>query len=143
MAKSTKVTSQKKSNEFDFSKISTLIDNITKKDIISIEDFEKEKTFISTGIHIIDALLSKSILKGGIPNNKITIIAGPKQTGKSFISLNIARNAQKMGYNVVWIDTEYSIEKSDFDMYGIDTSDSNKSYIMTYFVIIGFHIQLK
>ena len=31
-----------------------------------------------------------------------------------------------MGYNVVWIDTEYSIEKSDFDMYGIDTSDSNK-----------------
>ena len=46
MAKSTKVTSQKKSNEFDFSKISTLIDNITKKDIISIEDFEKEKTNI-------------------------------------------------------------------------------------------------
>lgn len=130
MAKTTKLTSKttstKKSNEFDFSKISSLIDNISKKDIISIEDFEKEKTFISTGIHIIDALLSKSILKGGIPNNKITIIAGPKQTGKSFISLNIARNAQKMGYNIVWIDTEYSIEKSDFDMYGIDTADSNK-----------------
>jgi hypothetical protein len=31
-----------------------------------------------------------------------------------------------MGYNIVWIDTEYSIEKADFDMYGIDTSDSNK-----------------
>ena len=125
MAKTTK-TSQKKSNDFDFSKISSLIENISKKDIISIEDFEKEKTFISTGIHIVDALLSKSILKGGIPNNKITIIAGPKQTGKSFISLNIARNAQKMGYNIVWIDTEYSIEKADFDMYGIDTSDANK-----------------
>ncbi len=126
MAKPLKKTSQKKSNEFDFSKISNLIDNISKKDIISIEDFDKEKTFISTGIHVLDALLSKSILKGGIPNNKITMIAGPKQTGKSFISLNIARNAQKMGYNIVWIDTEYSIEKSDFDMYGIDTSDSNK-----------------
>jgi len=124
MAKTTK-TSQKKSNGFDFSKISNLIENISKKDIISIEDFEKEKTFISTGIHIVDALLSKSILKGGIPNNKITIIAGPKQTGKSFISLNIARNAQKMGYNIVWIDTEYSIEKSDFDMYGIDTSNKD------------------
>lgn len=125
MAKQIK-TSQKKSNDFNFSNISSLIDNISKKDIISIEDFEKEKTFISTGIHVVDALLSKSILKGGIPNNKITIIAGPKQTGKSFISLNIARNAQKMGYNIVWIDTEFSIEKSDFDMYGIDTSDSNK-----------------
>lgn len=125
MAKVNK-TSQKKANDFNFSNISSLIDNISKKDIISIEDFEKEKNFISTGIHVLDGLLSKSILKGGIPNNKITIIAGPKQTGKSFISLNIARNAQKAGYNIVWIDTEYSIEKTDFDMYGIDTSDSDK-----------------
>lgn len=117
-------TSQK-SNDFNFSKLSSLIDNMDKKDIISVEDFNKEKNFISTGIHIVDGLLSKSILKGGIPANKITLIAGPKQTGKSFISLNIARNAQNMGYNVVWIDTEYSIEKSDFDMYGIDTSNSD------------------
>jgi RecA/RadA recombinase len=122
-------TSQKKAKEskdFNFSNISSLIDTISKKDIISVEDFDKEKTFISTGIHVLDGLLSKSILKGGIPNNKITIIAGPKQTGKSFISLNIARNAQKMGYNIIWIDTEYSIEKTDFDMYGIDTSDPDK-----------------
>jgi RecA/RadA recombinase len=118
-------TSQKKSNDFNFSSLSSLIDNMDKKDIISVEDFNKEKNFISTGIHIVDGLLSKSILKGGIPANKITLIAGPKQTGKSFISLNIARNAQNMGYNVVWIDTEYSIEKSDFDMYGIDTSNSD------------------
>lgn len=126
MAKKPTKTSQKKSGEFDFSSISSLIDAISKKDIISIEDFDKEKHFISTGIHVVDALLSKSILSGGVSNNKITIIAGPKQTGKSFISLNIARNAQKLGYNIVWIDTEYSIEKSDFDMYGIDTSDHNK-----------------
>ena len=45
MAKTTKPF-QKKSNEFNFSNISSLIDNISKKDIISIEDFEKEKTFI-------------------------------------------------------------------------------------------------
>jgi RecA/RadA recombinase len=118
-------TSQKKYNDFNFSNISNLIDSISKKDIISIEDFDKEKAFISTGVYVIDALLSKSILKGGISNNKITIIAGPKQTGKSFISLSIARNAQKNGYNIVWIDTEYSIEKTDFDMYGIDTSNSD------------------
>lgn len=126
MAKRTSKKTSQKSKEFNFSNISSLIDNISKKDIISIEDFEKEKTFISTGIHVLDGLLSKSILKGGIPNNKITMIAGPKQTGKSFISLNIARNAQKMGYNIIWIDTEYSIEKTDFDMYGIDTSDPDK-----------------
>lgn len=126
MAKKPVNTSQKKSDGFNFSSISNLIENISKKDIISIENLEKDKNYISTGIHILDGLLSKSILKGGIPNNRITIIAGPKQTGKTFISLNIARNAQKMGYNIVWIDTEYSIEKPDFDMYGIDTTDSDK-----------------
>lgn len=119
-------SNQPKSKEFNFSNLSSLIDTISKKDIISIEDFEKEKSFISTGIYVVDSLLSKSVLKGGIPNNKITLIAGPKQTGKSFISMSIARNAQKQGYNIIWIDTEYSIEKSDFDMYGIDTSDPDK-----------------
>lgn len=123
MAKKTTPTSQK--NSFNFSNISGLVDNMSKKDIISIENFEKEKSFISTGVYILDALLSKSILHGGISNNRITLLAGPKQTGKSFLSLNIARNAQRLGYNIVWIDTEFSIEKSDFDMYGIDTSDSN------------------
>lgn len=112
--------------DFDFSKISNLIDNMSKKDILTIENLEKERNFISTGIYILDGLLSKSILKGGIPSNRITVIAGPKQTGKSFISLNIARNSQLKGYNIVWIDTEFSIEKSDFEMYGIDTSDSDK-----------------
>ena len=122
--------STKPSKDFDFSKISNLIDNISKKDIITIEELDKEKKFISTGIHILDGLLSKSILKGGIPTNKITIIAGPKQTGKSFLSLNIARNAQLKGYNIVWIDTEFSIEKSDFEMYGIDTKDKNKFLLL-------------
>ena len=118
-----KPTSKKK--DFDFSKLSNLIDNVSKKDIITIEDLDKEKNFISTGIYILDALLSKSILNGGVASNKITLLAGPKQTGKSFISMNIARHAQKKGYNIVWIDTEFSIEKTDFEMYGIDTSDKN------------------
>ena len=125
-----KSSRKSKKKDFDFSKISNLIDNISKKDIVSIEELDKEKNFISTGIHILDGLLSKSILKGGIPNNKITVIAGPKQTGKSFISLNIARNAQKEGYNIVWIDTEFSIEKPDFEMYGIDTSNKDKFMLL-------------
>ena len=71
MAKISK-TSQKKSNDFNFSSLSSLIDNMDKKDIISVEDFNKVKSFISTGIHIVDGLLSKSILNGGIPANKIS-----------------------------------------------------------------------
>jgi len=118
---------KKRANDgFNFSKISSVIDNLSKKSMITIENLKNERGYISTGIHILDALLSKSILKGGIPKNRITIFAGPPQTGKSYITLSIARNAQKQDYNIIYIDTEFAIEKSDFDMFGINADDQNK-----------------
>ena len=41
------------------------------------------KGFISTGSYTLNALLSGS-LYGGIPNNKITALAGEQATGKTF-----------------------------------------------------------
>lgn len=116
----------KKENGFNFSKISSVIDNLSKKSMITIDNLRAERTYINTGIYILNALLSKSILNGGIATNRFTILAGPTQTGKSYICLNTVRNAQKEGYNIIYIDTEFSIENSDFDMFGIDTSDPNK-----------------
>lgn len=113
-------------DKFNFGKISGLIDNLSKKSSIIIEDSIKEKKYISTGVYILDAMLSKSVLHGGISSNRITVFAGPKATGKSFIALNICRNAQKLGYNIIYLDTEYALELSDFEMYGIDSSDPNK-----------------
>ncbi len=113
-------------NDFDFSKISNVVDKLSKKSMIIIENIQAERSYISTGIYILDALLSKSIKHGGIPKNRITIFAGPQQTGKSYIALSVARNAQKEGYNIIYIDTEFAIEKSDFDMFGVDTSNTDK-----------------
>lgn len=122
--------SSKASSDFDFSKISSVVDNLSKKSMISIENIEQERGYISTGIKILDALLSKSIKNGGVPKNRITIFAGPPQTGKSYIALSIARNAQKEGYNIIYIDTEFAIEKSDFDMFGVDTSNKSKFMLL-------------
>lgn len=122
MAKQT----SKKDNNFDFSKISNVISNLSKKSMITIDDLRQNRTYINTGIYILNALLSKSILYGGIPKNRFVILAGPTQTGKSYICLNTVRNAQKEGYNIIYIDTEFAIENSDFDMFGIDTTDPNK-----------------
>lgn len=116
----------KKDDGFNFSKISNVIDNLSKKSMITIDNLKKERSYINTGIYILNALLSKSILKGGLSKNRFTILVGPTQTGKSYICLNVVRNAQKEGYNVIYIDTEFSIENSDFDMFGIDVSDQNK-----------------
>ena len=121
-----KQTTTKKESSFNFSKISNVIDNLSKKSMITIDNLRDERTYINTGIYILNALLSKSILKGGISSNRFTILAGPTQTGKSYICLNAVRNAQKEGYNIIYIDTEFSIENSDFDMFGVDTTDSNK-----------------
>jgi len=123
-----KVASKK--NSFDFSKISSMVDSLSKKSMVTIENISVEKGYISTGIYILDALLSKSIKNGGIPKNRITVFAGPPQTGKSYIALNIARYAQLDGYNVIYIDTEFAIEKSDFDMFGVNTSDPSKFMLL-------------
>lgn len=121
-----KTVSKSNENKFNLGKVSSVIENLSKKSMITIDNLKGERKYISTGIYILNALLSKSILKGGVPTNRFTIFAGPYQTGKSFICLNIVRNAQKEGYNVIYIDTEFAIEASDFDMFGIDTSDENK-----------------
>lgn len=68
-----------------------------------------------------DALLAKSITHGGVSKNRITIFAGDPGTGKSYICYNLARNAQKEGYSVVYIDTEYSASLETFQGFGIDT----------------------
>jgi RecA/RadA recombinase len=127
MAKSkSTLASTQKTNSFDFSKISSVIDNLSKKSMIVIDNLKEEKSFISTGIYILNALISKSIKKGGVPKNRITIFSGPPQSGKSYIALNIVRNAQKEGYNIFYIDTEFAIENTDFEMFGIDIQNEDK-----------------
>lgn len=117
--KSTK--SENTGPNYGFSKLSSLIENISKKTSIIIDNNDsKNQTFIDSGIYILNALLSKNILKGGIPKNRITILAGPPQCGKSYLCYNFARNAQKEGYNIIYIDTEYAIEKDELERFGVD-----------------------
>ena len=52
------------------------------------------KGFISTGSYTLNALLSGS-LYGGIPNNKITALAGEQATGKTFFCFNILKTYQE------------------------------------------------
>ena len=46
--------------------------------------------FINTGSHAFNALLSGS-LYGGMPDNKITAIAGESSTGKTYFALGICK----------------------------------------------------
>lgn len=111
----------KQVKKFDFSKVGDLLDKISEKIPIHIDKEERTKTYINTGSLILNAALSGSLF-GGIGDRGIYTFAGPEASGKTFLALNIMREAQKMGYGVVYIDTEYAINRSDLPKYGIDNS---------------------
>ena len=109
----------KKATKFKFSEIGSIIDDIAKKTPILVEKENKEVERISTGVYILNACMSGSLF-GGIKGDAITVFAGPEASGKSFLSLNACREAQKIGYGVIYIDTENSISRGDLPKYGID-----------------------
>jgi RecA/RadA recombinase len=98
------------------------MNNIAKNVPIIIDDKIKEKSFISTGVYLLDAALSAKLLGGGIQSNRITVFAGESGTGKSFLAYSVAKHAQKAGYGIVYIDTEYSVELGEINKFGIDAS---------------------
>jgi RecA/RadA recombinase len=112
----------KEVKKFEFSKVGSILDNIAKTIPIQIEKEIKEKTFITTGVYLLDAALSGRLLGGGIATNRITAFAGESGAGKSFLAYSVSRHAQKAGYSVIYIDTEQSVDLEDLPKFGIDGS---------------------
>ena len=61
--------------------------------------------YIDSGNWALNAALSGSIKKG-LAANKIAQFAGESGAGKTFLTLNLVKNAQKDGYSIMYIDTE-------------------------------------
>lgn len=113
---------QKEVKRFEFSKVGTILDNIAKTVPIQIKKEITEKTFITTGVYLLDAALSGKLLNGGVATNRITAFAGESGAGKSFLCYSCARHAQKAGYSIIYIDTEQAIDLEDLPKFGIDNS---------------------
>ena len=67
------------------------------------------KEWIPTGSRWLDSIICKGKV-AGIPVGKITEIAGLEATGKSYMAVQIAANAQKAGKMVVYFDSESAID---------------------------------
>lgn len=105
-----------------FREMREMMETISQKTSIIIESESKERGYIDTNIYILNALLAKSILHGGISKNRLTIFAGEESVGKSYLCYNIAKSAQREGYNIIYIDTEFSIELAQLEEFGLDIS---------------------
>lgn len=75
--------------------------------------------WIPTGSRWLDSIICRGQL-AGIPVGKVTEIAGLESTGKSYMAAQIAANAQKMGIDVVYFDSESAIDPTFLGNCGCD-----------------------
>jgi RecA/RadA recombinase len=108
--------------QLDFTKMSSILSEFSDHGFLA-DDEDPCTEMISTGIYIFNAVLSGSIY-GGIPANRITAIGGESGTGKTYVCLNIAREAQKAGYSVIYIDTESAIDRNTLSTFGVDPKNT-------------------
>lgn len=111
----------------------------TKSGVFSIADLTKEMSkntkfgallsdgggvskiteYISTGNYLLNACMSGSLLKG-IPNNRSICLSGESGCGKTYLLLNMCREAQKKGYFVLFYDSENAVDEDLALKFGID-----------------------
>ena len=102
----------------------SIIGKISKNKKISEFIYKEEsipKDFINTGCLSLNVLFSGK-LDGGIPIGKVNQIAAPSSLGKSFVGMKVAKNAQKKGMEVIYLDTEFAYDHEFAKNVGIDNS---------------------
>ena len=77
--------------------------------------------WISTGSLALNAAISGSVKKG-LADSKVLLLCGESGTGKTFLALNIVREAQSKGYNVLYLDSEGAVDKEFVERLGVDSS---------------------
>jgi RecA/RadA recombinase len=108
------------SKEISFSELDSFLSKINDKgSIITKNTYSKIDEWISTGNYLLNAQLSGSLF-GGIPNSRSVCFAGESGTGKTFLTLNVCREAQKMGYNIIYCDSEAAVDEDTIKNFGVD-----------------------
>ena len=79
------------------------------------------KEWIQTGSRWLDSITCRGRL-AGIPVGKIVEIAGLEASGKSYMAAQVAANAQNMGIDVIYFDSESAIDPSFLERAGCNLS---------------------
>jgi len=85
----------------------------------------------SSGNYVLNYILSGNF-QNAIPQGRITAMAGPSGSGKSFIQCNVCIDAQKQGAYVLMIDSENSLDDDFTSKIGINVDlDYNYKSVVT------------
>ena len=88
---------------------------------------EPPRYWYSTGNYVLNRIISGSFKKG-IPQGRITDLAGPSGSGKSFIAANLVAAAQRDGAMVLIVDSENALDNDFMSKIGVDTDREDYSY---------------
>lgn len=75
--------------------------------------------YINSGNYILNACMTGDMFKG-VPNNRSVALSGESGVGKTYLLLNICREAQKLGYMVVFYDSENAVDNELAESFGVD-----------------------
>lgn len=108
---------------FDFLKFDEQLSKIKgfeSGSIIETNTFSEVDEWIHTGNYLLNAQISGSVF-GGLANSRAIGLVGDPETGKTFLCLNFAREAQKAGYDIIYCETEGAVDRSSVAKLGVDT----------------------
>lgn len=96
-------------------------------------DFGPPRFWYSTGNLALNKIISGSFKKG-IPQGRVTCIAGPSGSGKSFITSNIVKYAQhdhedQKGAFILMLDSEHALDVGYLKKIGVNVSEDRFMYV--------------
>ncbi len=102
-----------------------------KKDVAKIQtvsmDFSAPSFWYSTGNLAVNKIIAGSYRKG-LPQGRITCLAGPSGSGKSFLLCNVLKHAQEEGAIVFVMDSEHALDTGYMSKIGMDLSEDKFIY---------------
>lgn len=101
--------------------------DVAKLDTVSV-GIKTTEEWLTTGNYALNRALSGDF-ENGIPVGKSILFAGPSGSGKSFIASNLALQAQKEGFHVLYLDSEHAIDVDYLAKIGVDVSEERLTYI--------------
>lgn len=96
-----------------FKKTLSAMDNVST-------EFRPPAYFFSTGNYAVNRISSGDYFRG-IPQGRVSIIAGPSDAGKSFLTCNVMMAAQREGAFILAIDSENALDPEYLARVGVDT----------------------
>jgi RecA/RadA recombinase len=102
-----------------------------QKDLEKMEDVgtsaQPPRYWYSTGNFCLNKIISGSFFKG-IPQGRITDLAGASGAGKSFLAANLVKAAQAAGATVLVIDSENALDNDFMGKIGVNVNNGKYLY---------------